>query len=1779
MAGEEDELVPEEVAEEAHEAFMTYQNAKSKYREALKGRGADVAEIKKRSEERLRLAKQRSFCSACKRKGHWHKDPECPLRGRRPDAGESSQNVQMTVHSAQTCTDVHSCFVTAYEATADHDFITGGLLAIVDTACTKTVAGYPWFERFCDMCDTLGHEVKTYDHEEFFKFGASRIHTSHFGVDAWFSIRGRWFGVKVAIVPCSAPLLLSRPILAALGMHYDLAGQRVKLNALSLEDIPLCTSETGHPALVVNEYEGKKPPSSDRFVSDIHLPPSGAYMSAQSSESMALKPLFYPKVLSHEVHNMLTFKETLGSAGYFCWWKRAKLSRDFWIETEEEFIRVHVVPRRGRFDPSTWQTRLLGLKEILLKRLNGDRITEAICCLSEGTQVSKHYDDSYKVNSVILEHPRIGRSRFHKFKICVDSEATSGAPPDGLNAQLGPIAMEHEEGAAPCRTSGARSDSPHIVDGAGAQVHPCGTTPTQEAYITGAGPAQGADQDDTAAAGGRCGGRWSGAAGEADSRLDDETPSGCKFHAGEHSDAVRPLQGLDVPGSPRGLHQLGSERGQGQSQCPRRLGQVCHVGSPGVGAQVNGIGHGHEEERHGSRPGGLGIGPTTSDPERQGPFKFLGHLVEQGLESVGISPAAQGGRHGLGHGHRGRAGAPGGPSREDPSAGESVGVPQEADQGPRDQEDGRQVRGPTLCRRGGEIKYDSGANNMVYGETGEDDDAGDEDVAENYDPGAITMRETDHGLDSATSDGGRRQNEFNIGAINIQENVNGLMEDTDNETTSGSEDNRSRSPVARGVEAKARAQAGMRRRRHMNRSTRQKIMDSAHAAFNVLFTVSLAMGSWAQEVMGDPLWDAWAVLQPRRPHGVEERADCLELFAGSAHLSGAFAKKQRAVLQPRDLRYDYDLKKAGVQEEVIEDLWTHKPRLVWMAPPCTSWCQFSHLNYSTQELRRKRDRERSLLMFVRRVFELQDTLGGVAVIENPRSSAMWRESPVAQLVGRRTVCFADLDLCQYGLTSVFEDTPLRKPLSLMTNNHHFAYHMTKKCDGGHEHRPIQGRDTAASAIYPPPFAKAVIRALDYVEQNKKTTLHFPTQHLPGPGPEQQGDPRGSEAISFKGKVKPMVASTLKRIHQNLGRPPNRGLVRRLKMGGADEAIIRAAEQMTCRTCEKSSKAKTSRPAQPAVVLDFNEVVAVDVIWLDTVESAGLPALNIVDVASTYQVVASLNNTTAEELGRALIEHWINWAGAPKHLLCDLDSAFKGHFLQLMNERSVIVRCAAGQAHWQNGIAERHGGAWKEVWNKLVEDNAVLDNEVVEAIAATSDAKNQLRNKSGYSPRQWVFGTNMRMAGDLFDRPEEMSALDHITADEKLGRRHQIKMAARAAFFQCQTKEALARAIAHKTRVEERSFNPGELVYAYREYMGKKRWLSPCSVIGREGHNYWLARGGRCLLCAPEHLRSAQHEEINEGLRLKMAMKELQKLMGPMDPVEQRARAIQAAARKAHVLDDVPISIKRSRVRQQSQVHQPFFMKRVLSAKAQEKQLDKELPWHAIPEEERQLYIDAEEKQWKEHVQYEAVQPLSLAESDEVRKTVKPERILNSRFLYRDKNRAKRRMDKKIGPKAKARLCVAGQYDPDLGRIDMSTDAPTVFRHSIILALQLALARKWRVGVGDIRAAFLNGLPAPRGLYFRQPKRGIPGLQPGQLIEVLKGVFGLSTSPKLWWMKLSKDLLNLEVESDEKKFHFVQNPMDPCAFMIVGEEKETKGLLLTHVDDIMVMASPDLLTVV
>lgn len=106
---------------------------------------------------------------------------------------------------------------------------------------------------------------------------------------------------------------------------------------------------------------------------------------------------------------------------------------------------------------------------------------------------------------------------------------------------------------------------------------------------------------------------------------------------------------------------------------------------------------------------------------------------------------------------------------------------------------------------------------------------------------------------------------------------------------------------------RARARAGMRRRRLANRSVAQKLRAEVYGLFEVMMACTLMAGSLTREIIEDPLWEAWAVLQPK--HHVkarEAKTDCLELFAGEARISGAYARRKRAVLQPRDVRYNHD---------------------------------------------------------------------------------------------------------------------------------------------------------------------------------------------------------------------------------------------------------------------------------------------------------------------------------------------------------------------------------------------------------------------------------------------------------------------------------------------------------------------------------------------------------------------------------------------------------------------------------------------------------------------------------------------------------------------------------------------------------------------------------------------------------------------------------------------------------------------------------------------------------
>ena len=417
MSEGEEEMFPES-DEETQEAYVTFQNAKSKYQALLKSRGTATNQTSK--EDRIKQAKARSYCSACKRRGHWHRDPECPLyKGNKGPA----QPAQVS----------HVCEV-FHAGRVENDEI----VAITDSACSRSVAGSEWIKRLRENALAKGHHFEVVPQHEQFKFGGDKLFLSKKAWCFWLNICGKWFILKVSEVDADVPLLLSRPALAQLGMRYDLPANVASFEALNLTEVPLQTTLTGLPAVPVASSSSPAPrwPKGVKWdLVEIFVPSEKvAYMVRHAGDVVeAPKKLFYPKKMDPMVmHNLSA--EHLCPEWFQGWWRENKILRDFWIEGDFYIDRIHVIPRRDPFDPRDWQTSDGGLKECLLISLGDTRMSTCIPCTSSGKpfMMSNAWRFEVKVKGQQLW---IGRSRFLRPQVAGALQSRSPGSPNPGDVQ------------------------------------------------------------------------------------------------------------------------------------------------------------------------------------------------------------------------------------------------------------------------------------------------------------------------------------------------------------------------------------------------------------------------------------------------------------------------------------------------------------------------------------------------------------------------------------------------------------------------------------------------------------------------------------------------------------------------------------------------------------------------------------------------------------------------------------------------------------------------------------------------------------------------------------------------------------------------------------------------------------------------------------------------------------------------------------------------------------------------------------------------------------------------------------------------------------------------------------------------------------------------------------------------------------------------------------------------------------------------------------------------
>ncbi|CAE7812395.1 Faim2 [Symbiodinium sp. CCMP2592] len=1448
---------PEEA--ELYEAFMT---AKAQYRDAVKGRNLEPEEVKRAIENKILSAKQRSFCSVCKQRGHWYKDPECPG----PPNGKPKGNPEPG--KPQTANISNEVFMTSGP-------LSENLLAITDSACTKSVAGTSWLQRYVEVLKAFNIEVPLLGESDNFRFGASRIYSSNYAIVVSFKVGSAWVLVKVAIIHGDLPLLLSRSVLAELGMVYNLKEHKADFEAVKVCGYPLLSTPTGHPAISVHPGGQGIPAAAQPKMWDANkcargevqiLPDSAAYMAECSGgtghcevfvaanalhESRPpqeqFPQIFYAKKIPPEIKNLLV-SENLSVENFVKWWNQTRISSDFWIETRCSLIRIHVTPRKSLFSPMNWNTQQSLLRDNLLKVLGSVRETFSVSCRSQrGLPLAVDFWNTIPVEAKNCHQCLwIGRTVFNRRPI-----APIRTPP-GLSGNVVSPNMANDE------------------------------SPELRSAIT---ESRAIDKEEKGVPKGMSGMKLADLKMEAD-RIGVAYDS--KVTRGTLMRHIRDYH--ETPDNT--IMQIGRYKGSAYYQIPRQYGEWASREE-----RENGINMSPDLKRfvlwfrRKTEEKETKTGPSRremmEDPERYAKIPYPGASSSRSWEEVSAMSYVDKDQRPLTP-TSSASPAPAKASTAKRNAEKNatkermhVDPPAQVLEEIQDDEE------PT----GGETTEDfEDAVFAYHAEDEDDEEVWDELTGENQDSYVLLSENVEKMLSDAIL-----HKDFSTATLTA------ILEATFGR-------NGEDFPL-RGARARRKAM-GMNDTGNFRLSLGYYTygnMRGICANTSKYASLCLYLKEYFLAKQPDAKWSSLSIAFNCVPHvhadfnnlkGTLNYLTCGGNFShgGGLWQENGHVKGDEVMLDPkeREIKGKVQCATGNVVSFVPERLHSAQDWAgnfdygvslfmiydTFLECECSSTSNYFLFFIPAQEEYAEKPMEKcfpgeclfDLVAFFSVLglrYSLSDNGTYAYDFYGGTPRGWWDRTDIPRHDSGNFV---------HGLLN--QSCPSMLWINPATHNKFFDeakfFEVVDVC--GRWQVQQYGSVVVPVDLLPEGTQQRVLRQLmtfgsvDTVvidnQQCYKTssTGAFANHMAEGEAREERDEQplrEGAAGITFDKKVSRDVAAALRRLHQNLGHPAREDLVRHLHLAGADKEVIKAAKSLSCSTCARTKGPRSARPAAEPKLLEFGDVVGVDMMYDYDIDGKKIKLFSIVDHASSYQIVVQVPRQTGAVLEKAFVKHWIQVFGAPKVITLDLERGIQDAFGRLADWFHIDLRTSAGQAHWQSGFTERHGKWWKEIFARVVQEQTVRGEEVEEAIAATSSAKNELRRRCGWAPCQIVFGKNPRGDDDLKFEVEEGGGELLRTPDSAQQRRATIRNAAKLSFFRSRTEDKIRRGMSQRARVKPRDLDNGAMVLFWRKPANKKTgsWKGPGTVIGRQDGNYWVSHSGRCYLCAPEHLRKALPEEL------------------------------------------------------------------------------------------------------------------------------------------------------------------------------------------------------------------------------------------------------------------------------------------------------------------------------
>ena len=328
-----------------------------------------------------------------------------------------------------------------------------------------------------------------------------------------------------------------------------------------------------------------------------------------------------------------------------------------------------------------------------------------------------------------------------------------------------------------------------------------------------------------------------------------------------------------------------------------------------------------------------------------------------------------------------------------------------------------------------------------------------------------------------------------------------------------------------------------------------------------------------------------------------------------------------------------------------------------------------------------------------------------------------------------------------------------------------------------------------------------------------------------------------------------------RSHVNLGHPSQDEFVRLLKAAGCRADVISYVQrEFTCSGCDLEKRPPTRLPASTPRCYDFNVVIGIDVLFVHGLDNrTEHPVLNITCLGTLYSTFGLIDHTrrSAQLTFKAFERMWLRTFGPPEFMILDQGTEFTGAAFQAGLERHCVQPLFIDQdAPFENGVTERRGGLFKNVYYRSRELAQPRDMDEVEAlIYEVSWSLQTMCNRSGYSPAQRVLGKQPRVTMDMISDGQSYEL--STTMDTAWRRAEELRTAARQALIEQDSKERLARARRSRPRrqLERHVFREGQPVTVWRQgRRGALAKVGPCFVVCQQGHTVWVSRRAELWKC-------------------------------------------------------------------------------------------------------------------------------------------------------------------------------------------------------------------------------------------------------------------------------------------------------------------------------------------